>query len=180
MPTTLPHIPAGPRTYPRAARWLHWLMAVGVIWMLFTACVHALAHKSGLDGAIWFTHKHTGTVLLVLVVLRMLLAVAQRAQRPRPSSALAAAGHGVLYVLMFAIPAIGLLRQIGSGNAFAPLGLPLIPGFDGPKIDWMVKLGSLLHANLGWVLLALVLGHVLMVIVHVSKGNTHIWHRMRG
>ncbi|ARU03806.1 cytochrome B [Comamonas serinivorans] len=177
---TLPLIPDGPRHYPRAARWLHWLMAIGLIWILTSASVHALLPKSGLDEFMWPTHKHVGTVLLVLVVIRLGLAVAQRAARPRSTSRLASLGHVALYALMLAIPTLGLLRQIGSGRAFSPLGLPLIPGFDGPKIDGLVNLGNDLHGELGWVLLALALGHVLMVIVHVVKGEAHIWHRMRG
>ena len=32
-----------------------------------------------------------------------------------------------LYLLMWAVPAIALLRQYGSGRAFAPFGIPLWP-----------------------------------------------------
>lgn len=180
MPVTLPYIPDGPRTYPRAARWLHWLMALGVAWMLGSAIVHALAAKSALDQFMWPTHKHVGSLLLVLAVVRVLLALAQRTQRPRATSTAARLGHLALYALLLAIPAIGLLRQIGSGRAFAPLGLPLIPGFDGPKIEWMVALGNAVHSKLGWLLLALVIGHIGMVFVHLAKGERHIWQRMRG
>ncbi len=179
MNITLTHIPEGPRVYPRAARALHWLMALGVIWMLCSASVHALANKSALDQFMWPTHKHVGVVLLVLIVIRMGLAWAQRAQRPRATGTAAKLGHLALYALMLAIPLLGVLRQIGSGRAFSPLGLPLIPGFDGPKIEWLVALGNALHGELGWVLLALVVGHVGMVLVHHAKGERHILHRMR-
>ena len=177
--STLPHIPDGPRVYPRAARALHWLMALGIGWMLCSACVHALAEKSALDQFMWPTHKHVGIVLLVLIVVRIALALAQQARRPRATSTAAKLGHWALYALMLAIPLIGLLRQIGSGRAFSPLGLPLIPGFEGPKIEWMVNLGSALHGELGWVLLALVLGHVGMVLLHHFKGERHILQRMK-
>lgn len=179
LSTTLPTIPDGPRVYPRAARALHWLMALGVIWMLCSACVHALAEKSALDQFMWPTHKHVGIVLLVLIVLRIVLALAQQAKRPRATSTAAKLGHWALYVLMLVIPLLGLLRQIGSGRAFSPLGLPLIPGFEGPKIEWLVNLGNALHGELGWVLLVLVLGHIAMVLLHHIKGERHILQRMK-
>ena len=72
----------------------------------------------------------------------------------------------------------------------ARLGLPLLQPAQAQKhvtvnealmrLDGLVNLGNDLHGELGWVLLALALGHVLMVIVHVVKGEAHIWHRMRG
>ena len=179
LSTTLPSIPDGPRVYPRAARALHWLMALGIAWMLCSACVHALAEKSALDQLMWPTHKHVGIVMLVLIVIRMGLALVQDTKRPRATSTLAKLGHWALYALMLAIPLLGLLRQIGSGRAFSPLGLPLIPGFEGPKIEGLVNLGNALHGELGWVLLVLVLGHVAMVALHHVKGERHVLQRMK-
>jgi cytochrome b561 len=83
----------------------------------------------------------------------------------------------VLYLLMIAVPAIALVRQYGSGRAFAPFGLPLMAARENDRIDWMVQLGRLLHGELGWVLLALVAGHVAMAIWH-RRGAHDVMPRM--
>ncbi|MDX5503091.1 MAG: cytochrome b/b6 domain-containing protein, partial [Halomonas sp.] len=65
---------------------------------------------------------------------------------------------------------LALLRQYGSGRTFEPFGIPLMPGFEG-EIEWMVAPGSLFHGVLGWVLLALIVGHVAMVMWHRRQGQ---------
>lgn len=167
-------------TYPVAARFMHWLMAAGILWMLCSAIAHATARNSVLDAWMWPTHKPVGALLMVLILVRVLLAWAQRRQRPAPVNTAARLAHLTLYVLMAAIPALGLLRQFGSGRAFTPFGLPLFGGFEGPRIDWMVQLGNNWHGELGWALLVLVSLHIIMVIVHIARGERHIWLRMRG
>jgi len=79
------------------------------------------------------------------------------------------------------IPLIGLLRQYGSGRAFSPLGLPVFAGFDASqKIQWLVDLGSNWHGELGWVLLALVCGHVAMALRHRGHTQHDVLPRMVG
>lgn len=116
---------------------------------------------------------------MLLVVLRAGWALLQRDRRPPSLSGAAHWGHGVLYVLMFAIPALGLLRQYGSARAFEPFGLPLMAERPGEKIEWMVDLGGLLHGEIGWLLLALIVGHVAMVVRHRRRGED-VLRRMRG
>ncbi|MHA8045528.1 cytochrome b/b6 domain-containing protein [Roseomonas mucosa] len=76
----------------------------------------------------------------------------------------------MLYLLMILVPGLALLRQYGSGEPFTPYGIPVMSGFEG-KIAWMTAPGDLLHSFLGWVLLALILGHVAMALVH-----RYAWH----
>ena len=89
-------------------------------------------------------------------------------------------GHLALYALMVAVPFIGLLRQYGSGRAFDPFGIPLMPGRPDDRIDWMVELGSLLHGELGWVLLACVVGHIAMALWHRRHPTSNVLPRMVG
>lgn len=49
----------------------------------------------------------------------------------------------------------------------------------GDLVEWMVDLGSLLHGELGWVLLALVVGHVGMAIWH-RRGRQDVLPRIMG
>lgn len=171
--------PDTPTRYGTVSRLLHWAMAAGIGWMLLSAIVHAVANKSALDGLLWPAHKHVGSALFVLALLRATWALAHARRRPPAVSLPAQLGHLALYGLMLAIPSIGLLRQYGSARAFAPLGLPIFPGRDeADKIAWMTDLGSLLHGELGWVLLVAVLGHVGMVVWHRVRGEHDVLPRM--
>lgn len=173
--------PDTPSRYGTATRFLHWGIALGLAWMFSTAITHSVAEKSALDALFWPTHKHVGSLLMVLVAARVLWALLNAGQRPPAVSPLARLGHLAMYGLMVAIPLLGLLRQFGSARAFAPLGLPLFPGFDeSEKIGWMVDLGGLLHGELGWALLALACGHIAMALWHRRSPQYDVMPRMVG
>lgn len=167
--------------YGSISRALHWGIALCFGWMFSSALTHLLAEKSALDALLWPTHKHLGSALMVLVLLRGAWALANARRRPPAINRLAHAGHLALHTLMVAIPLIGLLRQYGSGRAFSPLGLPLFPGFDASqKIDGLVELGNNWHGELGWTLLALVCGHVAMALWHRGHAQHDVLPRMIG
>lgn len=180
-PGTPPMTPDSPTRYGSVTRFLHWGMALCFAWIFATAITHWAAEKSALDAFLWPTHKHLGSLLMVLVLVRGLWALRNAGRRPPAINAPARLGHLALYALMFAIPVIGLLRQFGSGRAFAPLGLPLFPGFDeSQKITWLVDLGGLLHGELGWALLVLSCGHVAMALWHRRSAQHNVLPRMIG
>lgn len=86
------------------------------------------------------------------------------------------------YGLIMLIPTLALLRQYGSGRAFSPFGLPLMPGgFDENKIEWLMAPASLFHGALGWLLLTLIAGHIGMALVHRYRaGDEDVLPRMLG
>ncbi|MCE8026869.1 MULTISPECIES: cytochrome b [Halomonadaceae] len=163
--------PAGNAHYGRVNRYLHWGMALLLAWQFTTTSVRVLLSDSALDELLWPTHRSTGFLLMVLVVVRVLWALASRASQPPAVSRAARLGHLALYGLMLVVPTLALLRQYGSGRAFEPFGIPLMSGFEGERIEWMVAAGSLLHGELGWLLLALIVGHVAMVFWHRRHGQ---------
>jgi len=63
------------------------------------------------------------------------------------------------------VPVLALLRQYGSGRGFTFLGLPLMEK-TGERVDWMLAAGNMGHGLLGWVLLAVIVGHIVMACVH--------------
>lgn len=163
--------PAGNAHYGRVNRYLHWGMALLLAWQFTTTSVRVLLSDSALDELLWPTHRSTGFLLMVLVVVRVLWALASRASQPPAVSRAARLGHLALYGLMLVVPTLALLRRYGSGRAFEPFGIPLMSGFEGERIEWMVAAGSLLHGELGWLLLALIVGHVAMVFWHRRHGQ---------
>ena len=167
-----------PETYGSFTRWLHWLMAVVLLWQFASAITHQLAEDSPLDEFLWASHKSVGALLMALIVIRILWSLATARQRPAPVSGLARLGHWAMYALLLAIPSLALVRQYGSGREFSPFGLPLISGFDGDKIEWMTDLGSNFHSLLAWILLVLIVGHIAAAAWHWLTGRKDIFHRM--
>ena len=78
---------------------------------------------------------------------------------------------------MIAVPGMALLRQYGSGDAFAPFGIPVMPA-RGEKIGWMAVPADLFHYWLGFTLMAVVLGHVAMALLHRLLWKDDVLSRM--
>ena len=170
-----------PTRYGSISRLLHWSMALLLVWQFLSALSHYGFGDTAFESPFWPTHKPMGLILIVLVVIRLVWALTNVARRPLSINLAAKLGHLGLYALLFLIPALALLRQYGSGRAFEPFGLPLMSGFEGDKIAWMVEPGNLLHGVLGWVLLAMVIGHVGMALLHRKQpGQINVLPRMWG
>lgn len=156
-------------TYGTVSRALHWGMAVLIVWQFLSAGSHLLLEDTAVEAFFWPTHKPLGLLLLLLMVLRAIWALVHLRQRPPSINRLATIGHVLLYALVVVTPSLALLRQYGSGRSFEPFGIPLMPGFEGDRIDWMMTPANLLHSWLGWTLLALIMGHIFIAF----------WHRRR-
>ncbi len=163
-----------PERYGLTTRLLHWSMAALFAWQFFGMGVKLVLGRHAFTAFMVGTHKPVGTVLMLLILLRGAWGLSQwRRRPPHPASwigRMAAAGHALLYALMFYVPAVALLREYGSGRGFAPWGIPLFPA-TGEKLAWLMTPANLSHGVLAWTLLALVAGHVLMVALH------HWWWR---
>jgi cytochrome b561 len=167
--------------YGTLTRLLHWSMALLLLWQFLSAASHFLLEDTAVEAFFWPTHKPLGVLLLILIVIRLGWAAINVARRPASINLLAKLGHLGLYAFLLVIPVLGLLRQYGSGRAFEPLGIPLFPGFDGDEIAWMVEPGNALHGLLGWLLLAMIVGHIIMVIYHrKAAGQPDVLPRMWG
>lgn len=157
--------------YGSVSRVFHWGMAVLVLWQFLTAGARVLAEDTAFESFMWSTHKPLGLLLIVLIVIRAVWALTNLANRPSSVNRLATMGHLALYGLLFTIPALALLRQYGSGRSFEPFGIPLFSGFEGDKIEWMMAPANLLHSWLGWLMLVMIIGHIVMVRVHRKSAN---------
>ncbi|WP_028240933.1 cytochrome b [Stutzerimonas azotifigens] len=156
--------------YGTVSRALHWGMALLIAWQFATAIARVLAKDSALDEFLWATHKPLGALLMLLVLVRGLWSLANAGHRPRSLSLMARLGHLAMYALIVVVPLLALLRQYGSGRAFSPFGVPLMGGFDG-EIKGLMAPANLLHGWLGWLLLVLIVGHIVMTIVHRRRPN---------
>lgn len=164
--------------YGLVSRALHWAMALLFLWQFSGAAARVFLEDTALESFLWGTHRTVGVMLMALILLRIVWALINASRRPPSVSVMAKLGHLALYGLMVAVPTIALIRQYGSGRALDVFGVNLMPGFEGERIDWMVDLGGLLHGELGWAMLALIVGHIVMAVMHRRLTNHDVLKRM--
>lgn len=164
--------------YGTVSRFIHWSMAVGFIWMMLTVILKVVADKTEIQQFFWSTHKAVGLLLLTTFFIRIIWSFTTLNKRPTSVSTWSKLGHIGLYIMMFLVPSIGLLRQYGSGKEFSIFGMTIIEGDSQRKIQWMVDLGSQFHGLLGWVFFTFIFLHIVMVIVHHKRGEKAIIKRM--
>lgn len=152
--------------YGRMSKFLHWSMAVLILWQLlkFADRIGEGEHWIGQTLVPW--HVSIGMLLLVLVVLRVVWAVSQRHQRPKPepaNAALVKAGHTLLYACMVLMPLTGVMVMLGGGYGITAFGVEIVA--KGEELAWAASVGAL-HSPLAWLLAALIVGHIGMALYH--------------
>jgi len=165
-----------PDGYGVISRSLHWLMAVLFVWQFISTILRVFAKDTPIYNFFWPTHYQVGFALLLLVLVRGAWGLLNLSRRPHKSGALgklAGLGHLVIYALMFVVPALAFLRSYGNGRGFSFLGIEIFEK-TGVQNAALTAPASAVHGLLGWVLLAVIVGHVLMAFVHhfVLRDNT--------
>lgn len=168
-----------PERYGTITRVIHWLIVIGLAWMLFTATAHLIDKDSVISKAVFPWHPQMGITLLLLGAARLIWLAFTHKNRPTAFSQLSRIGHWALYLLVVLIPTIALLRQYGSDRPLKYLGINVMETV-GEKVSWMADLGNLVHGKLGWLLFALILGHIIMAFSHRKNSNSYIYKRMVG
>jgi len=166
--------------YGLVSRFFHWSMAALMLWQAISSLLHYLFDETAVSEFFFALHKPLGVVLLALTLIRGLWGLSNVSRRPQHVNMidrLATVGHVTIYLLLFIVPSIALIRQYGSGKEFSVFGIQLFPGFE-PKIEWMTNLGGALHGEIGWVLLVLIGGHITMAFAHDILWNERKISRM--
>ena len=169
-----------PRRYGAISRGFHWLMALLLAWQFAGALLYVSLGDVAITRFVGSSHFTLGFTLFVLVLLRGGWALVNLHRRPPHGNGggrAAAIGHGALYVLMLVIPGLALLRQYGSGEAFTPFGLSIMPA-RAEKIGWMILPADVFHYWLGFLLLLFVTGHIAMAFLHRRAGKADVLARM--
>ena len=164
--------------YGSVTRWFHWGMGALIVWQLLKLFdrIDEGEHWVGQTLVPW--HVSIGTLLLVLVVLRMAWAASQRKNRPahNPSTQfLVTAGHVLMYVAMALLPVTGILTMLGNGYGWTVFGVQLAA--KGDEIPWMMAAGSL-HSPIAWVLLLMIVAHIGIALVHHFVKKDGVLQRM--
>lgn len=169
--------------YGQVTRALHWSMAAIFFWQFLGLCLEAVIGETPFVDALNSTHGSLGAILFVLAVVRAFWGLYNLKGRPPHERGLlgfaARAGHLALHLLMLVVPTLALLRSYGSGRGLAVFGLQVIPS-GAERTEWMIAPARLLHGTLAWTLLAMIAGHILMVIIHRHVWKDDVLNRMAG
>ena len=152
------------------AKLFHWLMAVLILAQIALGLLAASWRLSPTKLNLFFWHKSTGMLILALLALRLLWRLANRtpelpADTPGWERAAARLSHGLLYLLMIALPITGWIVNSASNIPFRIFWLIPLPAIVAPD-KAAADLAALVHGGL-FALLALVL------VAHIGAALRH-------
>ena len=160
-----------------AQRGLHWAMAGLVAANFLLALVMVALPLSALLAKIlaYQLHKSLGLLLIPLWVWRLWLLL--RRGRPAPvtlpgwQQGAARLGHGVLYVLLIAVPVLGFLTGAAAPAAVETIFFLILPiPHPFPPNQALYDVLRPLHQGVAWGLVLLAAGHGAMAIHHHRRG----------
>jgi cytochrome b561 len=168
--------------YTRTARMLHWLAALLIVtgFGLGLYMTDLEFSPDKLQYYVW--HKWLGITVFLLAAARL----AWRAAHPAPvlpdvmpawQVRAAGAAHGLLYILMLAIPLSGWIYSSATGVSVAYLNLVDLPNLV-PKDRELAKTLLLVHQSLNYLLAAVVTVHVAAAFKHHFVDHDDILARM--
>lgn len=169
---------SSPSHYHAVSRVLHWLVAVMILGMLVLGFYMVDLPLSPNKLKLYSWHKWAGVSIFLLVLLRLVWRIRYQAP-PMPAhfspfvKRAAAAGHGMLYTLMLAIPLSGWLMSSAKGVQTVWFGIVPIPDL----LPEHKALGDILlttHVSLNLIMVAAIVGHVAMALKHhfIDGDNT--------
>lgn len=174
-----------PDGYGLVSRLLHWGMALLIVWQFTSALLRVFAEDTAIEAFFWSTHYTVGFTIWWLAILRGAWGLANLSRRPAhegPAFLRRAAtlGHLALYTLLILVPSLAIARALGNGRGFSVYGLQLAaPG--APPNPALTAPANALHGLLGWVLLALIVGHIAMALWHhFVRRDATLRHMTRG
>ena len=174
-------VDAAPRSYDRTQIVLHWLLAV-MIFGLYAVGLAVDLFDKPVRPFIINLHAVFGLAVLALVALRLVWRMTHKTP-PYPANMgplfrkAAAAGHGLLYLLMVFIPLLGLGAFFRRGKPL-DFGLLQIPSPLEADRDIAHQITEI-HGLLANILIALVVGHVLVALYHQFVLRDDLLGRMR-
>ncbi len=112
------------QAYGKVTRLLHWSIAALMLWQFFGMGLRLLLGRTPLVSFFVGWHQPVGTVLFLLIVLRVGWALANRSRRPDHGPGFwglaARLGHLALYLVMVLVPVAALLRAYGGERSLPP------------------------------------------------------------
>jgi cytochrome b561 len=169
--------------YTKTAISLHWLMALLIV--AGFALGVTMVDIPGLTPTklkYFSWHKWLGVTVLGLACIRLLWRLTHPAPvypytMPNWQQKAANALHGLLYLLIFAVPISGYFYSLAAGVPVVYLGIVPLPVLIEPNQEWKAVLKQV-HYVLNMTLLACVILHVLAALKHHFIDRDGVLKRM--
>ncbi|WP_445191539.1 cytochrome b [Sphingomonas sp. Tas61C01] len=158
-------------SYSRVAIALHWSMAVLIIANLFIG-LFGDAIETLLGGSPFPLHKSIGLTVLALALFRIAWRLTHKpppltaADTGRLEHRLAGGVHLLLYALMVVMPMSGWIMSSAGKSPLGWFGLFSVPKFAVTRADPIVGASGATHHYLGYLMAALVIGHIAAALRH--------------
>jgi cytochrome b561 len=171
-----------PGGYPPTSKLLHWLVAAAVLTTAPVAIAMVRVDKGPTQDMLYNFHKSLGVLILILMLLRLINRLMVGAPQPDPSierwqKALSSAVHGLLYVLLLAMPVVGYVANSAYGAPTPFFGLFTLPKIVGDNQELAKQLFTL-HRWTGFFVILLVLMHIGGALFHFVIRRDNVLHRM--
>ena len=177
------------RLYGDRERWgdpakaFHWTVVVLILVQGTIGLVMVALPKGPGVIPVFSFHKSLGLTIFLVAALRLAWRAFDRRPDPPPAMprwqvAAARVGHGLLYVLLFAVPLSGW--WFDSVAALRPLywfGLFEVPHLGGPDKALKDTVAEL-HEALFWILIAVAAGHAAAALYHQLVTRDNVLGRM--
>lgn len=163
--------------YTRTAVALHWSMAGLVFSALFMGWTMTGMEISPSRVKVYNYHKWIGVTVLTLAIMRIVWRLTHRVPplpvMPRWQRIAAHAGHGLLYLLLLAVPVAGWIFSNASGYPVVYLGKLPLPDLVERNRE-LAQVWLQVHETLAITLAVLVTVHVLAAVQHqfIARDNT--------
>jgi cytochrome b561 len=167
------------------AKFFHWVMAALILAQIALGVTAANWRVSPMKLELFFWHKSTGMLILLLVALRLLWRLANPAPElpsgmPAWERAAARASHLLLYVLMIALPIAGWIVNSASNVPFRIFWLIPLPAIVAPD-QYTADLAALVHRGLAALLALVLAAHIGAALRHhFVKRNTVLIRMLPG
>jgi cytochrome b561 len=157
--------------YAEPIRVLHWVVAGLLALQFLIAWTMPAVHRGTRPDGLIAWHVGLGTLILLLMVVRLLLRWSTPKPPPPadlslPVQLLSRANHVLLYVLLLALPMMGWINASSRGWPVSLAGIIPLQKISPTGSTAGIMMGDL-HMTLAWVLLA-------VIAVHLAGAFNHI------
>jgi cytochrome b561 len=168
--------------YPPASKLLHWLIAACVLITIPVAIAMNRVDEGPAQDALYNLHKSLGVLIFMLMVVRLINRVMAGVPAPDPTiarwqKAASSAVHGLLYVLLVAMPIGGYVANSAYGVSTPFFGLFELPPIIA-KNEALSERMFAVHTIAGWALGVLALMHIGAALQHHFIHRDNVLRRM--
>jgi cytochrome b561 len=172
-----------PDHYPPTSKLLHWLVALCVLVTLPVAVWMVRAPEGPLQDSLFVLHKSLGILIFVLMLLRVANRLIAGAPAPEPGiarwqKAVSSAVHGLLYVMLLALPLVAWIGMSYFGASTPFFGLFDLPPLPVTKNEALSEQIFVLHRWAGFFTAALAALHIAGALQHYVIHRDGVLQRM--